>query len=151
MPARIVFTIIGGAAMIVSAFLSWFRFDIPEGAPDVVVRTSGINLKWSIFYSTADPFGANFFTSAGSVAILLGILAILGLAFATGWLTRLAGALGIVAVVLYAITLYRVPEEAFDLTDIGIGGWVLLLGSIVALIGGFLGARRAVVVTSPPV
>jgi hypothetical protein len=149
MPARIIFTIIGGAAMIVSAFLSWFRFEAPAGATDVP-RTAGVNLDWSLFYSTADPFGANFYTSAGLVAIILGVLALLGLAFATGWLTRLAGALGIVAVVLFAITLYRVPEQEFDLTDIGVGAWVLALGSLVALIGGFLGSRRAVVVSPAP-
>jgi hypothetical protein len=149
MPARIVLTIIGGAAMIVSAFLSWLRFELPPGAPDVV-RTAGINLDWSIFYSTADPFGAKFYTSAGLVAIILGVLALLGLAVATGWLTRLAGALGIVAVVLYAVTLYRVPNEDFTIADIGLGGWVLALGSLVVLIGGFLGSRRAVVVSPAP-
>lgn len=147
MVARIVLTIIGAAAMILAAFLSWLNFEIPEGAEDVL-RTSGVNLDWSIFFSTADPFGASFYASAGMVAIVLGVLALLGLAFPTGWLTRLAGALGIVAVVLYAITLYRVPNESFTLADIGIGGWVLALGSLVALIGGFLG-RRAVVVTTP--
>lgn len=147
MVARIIFTIIGGTAMVVSAFVSWLRFELPEGAPDVVVRTSGINLDWSIFYSTADPFGAKFYASAGLVAIVLGLLALLGLAFGTGWLTRLAGALGIVAVVLFAITLFRVPNESFTLADIGLGGWVLALGGLIALIGGFLGTRPDVETT----
>jgi hypothetical protein len=145
--ARIVFTIVGAAAMIVAAFLSWINFQVPEGAEDVL-RTSGVNLDWSIFFSTADPFGASFYASAGMVAIVLGVLALVGLAFQTGWLTRLAGALGIVAVVLYAITLYRVPNESFTLADIGLGAWVLAGGGLVALIAGFLGSR-SVVVTTP--
>ncbi|HZA60163.1 MAG TPA: hypothetical protein VE754_00595, partial [Actinomycetota bacterium] len=75
------------------------------------------------------------------VVIVLGLLALLGLAFRTGWLTRLAAALGVIAFVLFLITVYRAGADR-DLTDIGIGMWVILAGSVLALIGGFLGARR---------
>ncbi|HJV04403.1 MAG TPA: hypothetical protein VJ868_03995, partial [Actinomycetota bacterium] len=89
--------------------------------------------------------------SVGFVTIILGLLALLGMAFRTGWLTRIAGALGIVVFVLYAITLYRVPGDA-GFGEIGIGAWLVLIGGILALIGGFLGTRTVVQqpATAPP-
>jgi hypothetical protein len=146
---RIILTLLGAAAMILGAFLDWFRFDAPAGAEGV--DTLGTNTDWSIFYSTEDPFtDVNFFMSAGLVAIVLGLLALLGLAFRTGWLTRLAGALAIIAIVLYAITLYRVPDGDFTVADIGLGAWLVLAGGLIALIGGFLGSRRVITATTVP-
>jgi len=144
--ARMVLTLIGGAAMILGAFLPWF----PEAQAGQ--GTEGTTMSFSVFYSTDGPFGASFLESAGFAAIVLGVVALLGLAFRTGFLTRLAGALGIVAIVLYAITLYRVPEGGFGLGDIGLGAWVVLIGSVLALIGGFMGTRTVVTTsaTAPP-
>jgi hypothetical protein len=145
--ARILLTVLGAAGMIIGAFLAWFG---GEQAP--TEGTEGTSMNWSIFYSTEDPFGADFITSAGFVAIVLGLLALLGMAFRTGWLTRLAGALGIVAIVLYVITLYRVEGADFGVGEIGIGAWLVLIGGILALIGGFLGTRTVVAqrATAPP-
>jgi hypothetical protein len=82
--------------------------------------------------------------TVGFGAIVLGLLALLGLAFRSGWLTRLAGALGIVGFVLVAIELYRANGgQAFQF-----GAWLALVGGIVALIGGFFGTRT--VVTAAP-
>lgn len=148
MVARFSLSILGSAAMIVGAFLTWFRIDAPAGAVGVPEST-GIDLSWSIFYSTADPFGASFYSSAGVVAIALGVVALLGLAFRSGWLTRIAGALGIVAVVLFAITLFRVPGQDFGLGEIGVGAWLAAGGGLVALIGGFFGTRSAMAPAMP--
>lgn len=145
--ARVLLTVLGAASMVVGAFLDWFPAEqAPPGG------TEGTSMNWSIFYSTDDPFGAGFFTSAGFVAIILGILAVVGLAFRTGWLTRLAGALGIVAIVLYTISLYRVEDAGFGIGDLGIGAWLVLAGGILALIGGFLGTRTVITraATAPP-
>ena len=68
----------------------------------------------------------------------------LGLAFRSGWLTRIAGALGIVGFVLVAIELFRANGGQ----ALQAGAWVALAGSVVALIGGFFGTRR--VVTTVP-
>jgi hypothetical protein len=146
---RIILTLLGAAAMILGAFLDWFIFEVPEGV-DVGQDTAGINTSWSIFYSTDDPFGADFITSAGFVAIILGLLALLGLAFRTGWLTRIAGALAIIAIVLYAITLYRVEDAGFTVADIGFGAWLVAAGGLIALIGGFFGSRRVITATTVP-
>ena len=73
---------------------------------------------------------------------MLGLVAILGAAFNTGWLTRLAGALRIIAVALFLIQAYRgggLPTEP--------GAWVALAGSILVLVAGFLGAQVSTVDT----
>jgi hypothetical protein len=154
--ARIILTLVGAAAMIVGAFLDWFAFPeniVPPGAD--VPGTAGIEWNWSILYSTeTDPFDASFFTSVGFIAIVLGLLALLGLALRTGWLTRLAGVLGIVVVILYAITLYRVPEDqsvpgGFSISQIGLGAWIVVAGGLIVLVAGFLGSRRVVSATVP--
>jgi hypothetical protein len=145
--ARMLLTVLGAAGMIVGAFLNWFPTDqAPPGGTD------GVSMSWSILYSTDDPFGASFITSVGFVAIVLGVLTLLGMAFRTGWLTRLAGALAIVAIVLYAITLYRVEGQDFGVAEIGVGAWLVLAGGVLALIGGFMGTRTVVqqVATAPP-
>jgi hypothetical protein len=136
---RILLSALGAGGMIVGAFLPWFAFD-PNQVPPTV-GLAGTEIANTVYYSTADPFEASFVESAGLAAIVLGVLALLGMALRTGWLTSVAGVLGIIAFVLVLITLYRVPEGGFDLTNIGIGLWIVLAGGVLALIGGFFGAR----------
>jgi hypothetical protein len=140
---RIVLSVLGAAGMIIGAFLPWFAFD-PNQVPPTA-GLAGTEVSNSVYYSTADPFGASFVESAGLVAIGLGVLALLGMAFRTGWLTSVAGVLGIVAFALVLITLYRVPDAGLDLTNIGIGLWIVLAAGVLALIGGFFGTRPTAV------
>jgi hypothetical protein len=140
MAARVIFTLLGAAGMIVGAFLPWFREVAPPG-----IGLDGVEVSFSVFYSTDDPFGASFIESAGLVAIVLGVLALLGLVFRTGWLTTLAGVLGIVAVALVVITLYRVEGQDFDIFNTGGGLQLVLAGGILCVIGGFFGARSRIV------
>ena len=140
---RIILSALGAAGMIIGAFLSWFAFEATEVPP--TTGLTGVELSNSIFYSTADPFDASFVASAGLVAIILGLLALVGMALRTGWLTSVAGVLGIVAFALVLITLYRVPDAGFDVTNVGIGLWLVLAGGVVALIGGFFGTRPTAV------
>jgi hypothetical protein len=88
-----------------------------------------------------------FVRTVGFVSIVLGLLAIIGLAFRSGWLTRIAGALGIAAFVLFAITVSRASNLSFP-GSIGVGAWLALAGGVVALIGGFLGTRTVTATTS---
>jgi|FLYK01.1.fsa_nt_gi hypothetical protein len=122
---RALLTLVGAAGMIAAAFLAW-----TEG-------TIGTRLDVDAFWTASFDDTARFLTSAGAVAIGLGLLVIIGLAPASGWLTRLAGALGIVGFVLFLIQLYRADATLPD--AIGPGAWLLLAGSIVALVGGFVG------------
>ncbi|MFY9588705.1 MAG: hypothetical protein WAT66_14770 [Actinomycetota bacterium] len=130
------FTLVGSAGLIVAAFLDWIR---PEG-----IR--GIDVGYRAFYRTNFSVDATFLRSAGAVSIMIGILAILGLASRAGWITRLAGALGIIAFALFTITLYRAD---FDLPRaLGPGMWVMLGGALVTMFGGFFATRPRVVVTN---
>jgi hypothetical protein len=133
---RVVLTLVGAVGMIGSAFVSWIRgiqgTEIPAAA---------------LFDVEVEPTD-RFVASLGFVMIVLGLLAIIGLAPRSGWLTRLAGALGIAAFVLVAIQLYRAPGD-LGLDDVRLGGWIALVGSVIALVGGFFGTRT-VVVSSPP-
>jgi hypothetical protein len=143
MAARVIFTLLGAAGLIVGAFLAWFSFGAQEVPPGVGL--TGVEVSNSVFYSTDDPFGASFVSSAGLVAIALGVLALLGLVFRTGWLTTLAGVLGIVAFALVLITLFRVPDASFGIGNVGLGLWLVLAGGVLAVIGGFFGARPRIV------
>ena len=75
--------------------------------------------------------------------IVVGLVAVVGLAMGTGWLTRLAGAVAVVGFVLFAIEVYR--SSADDVIEIG--AWLVLAGGIVSMIAGFLGPRQ--VITAP--
>jgi hypothetical protein len=128
---RILLTLAGAAAMIVGAFAPY------------VASVNGVELTYRAFFRI-DTTTAAFVASVGGVMIVLGLLAIVGLTFRSGWLTRLAGALGIVGFVLFVIELFRAPG-ALAAGDIGWGAWLTLAGAIVALIGGFFTSRPAVV------
>jgi hypothetical protein len=131
--ARVGLTAIGAAALIVGGFLNWI-----EGV-------QGTDLSARIFFQPLSDWSPSFATSAGFVVIAIALLALIGLASSTGWLTRLAGALGIAAFVLFAISVYRTETTSAFVEAIQIGPWVVLGGAVVALIGGFIGARRTVV------
>lgn len=129
---RLLLTLAGAAAMIVGAFGTW-------SATLAGTQLTNRALAQTTFTTTT------FLRSVGAIAIALGLAAIIGLAFRSGWLTRLAGALGIVAFVLFAIELFRVPGP-FPTGTIGWGAWMFLAGSVMALIGGFLTTRTPQVV-----
>jgi hypothetical protein len=131
--ARTILTVIGAAGLIIGAFL------------DFVQGIAGTKLSWSILYR-ADITQTNaFFRTVGVVMIALGLIALIGLAMPSGWLTRIAGVLGIIGVVLVGIGVYRAPGG--QTMDIGV--WICLGGSVLALIGGFFGVPRTRVVTVP--
>jgi len=118
---RIALTLTGAALMILGSFLRW------------VGLLKGTDLSIHALYNDKFHHSGHFFTNVGAVMMGLALLAIIGLAFHTGWLTRIAGALGIVVFVLFAIQLYRGPGGQ----SIGPGAWVALGGSILTLVAGF--------------
>lgn len=127
---RIVLTVLGAAAMIVGAFMEW------------VGGEAATQLSYRVFFQPNPDADTVFITSAGAVIIAIAILALLGLS--ANWLTRFAGALGIAAFVLFAISVYRAETSSAFLESIQIGAWLTLAGSVIALIGGFIGTRRVV-------
>ena len=129
---RVLLTLLGAAAMIISAFLDW--------ADDRTAVNISIRSLWSTRFADR---GGTFLDTVGFVMVVLGLLAIVGLAGSTGWFTRLAGALGIAAFVLFLIQVYRDDRTVGTLQE---GAWVALGGAVIALVGGFLGGRT---VTAP--
>jgi hypothetical protein len=126
---RMVLTILGAGAMIIGSFLTWVLNTVNGSIV-------GTELPIRSFYRPVfDVTASSFVTSAGAVMILLGLLALLGMAGRGGWLTRIAGALGVIALVLVAIQMNRAGLSLPG--DIGVGMWVALVGSLVALVGGF--------------
>jgi len=130
------FTLVGSAGLIVAAFLEWIR---PDGF-------RGSDIGYRAFYRTTFPADATFLRSAGAMSIAIGVLAILGLTFRTGWITRLAGALGIIAFALFTITLYRLDADLP--ASLGPGVWFMLGGGIVTMFGGFFASRPRMVLTN---
>jgi hypothetical protein len=137
---RVIFTTLGAVGMIVGAFLDWFGGD------------RGTDLSYRVFFQPVRDIGPGltpleineqaFLTSAGSVVIAIAVLALVGLA--GSWITRLAGALGVAAFVLFAISVYRTETASSFLDSMEIGAWLVLIGSVITLIGGFVGTRRVV-------
>ncbi|MDP8956112.1 MAG: sugar:proton symporter [Actinomycetota bacterium] len=137
---RILFTLAGAAGLIISAFLNWIE------------NVDGVNLEVESLWRPGvfnRPQSGEFWETVGFAMLVLGLLAIIGLAPRSGWLTRLAGALGLVGFVLFVIQVYR-TREPFDISDLQLGAWLALAGSVVALIGGFLGTRARYVMPPAP-
>jgi hypothetical protein len=131
--ARIVLTLAGAAGLIISAFLNW--------ADDHAAVNISIRSLWSTRFADR---GDTFIDTVGFALVVVGLLAIVGLAPASGWLTRLAGVLGIAVFVLFLIEIYR---DNRTVTTLQAGAWIALVGAVIALVGGFLGTRT--VTTAP--
>ena len=130
---RFLLTIAGAAGLIIGGFMNWIH------------GMNGVDMSTRAFYQRTFVHDGNFVTTAGFAMIVLGLLALVGLAPRSGWLTRLCGALGIVGFALFAIQVSR-AHMTFP-GSIDAGAWVCLAGSAVALIGGFFGTR--VLVATP--
>src|SRR5438132_968055 len=130
---RILLTLAGAAGLIIGGFMNWTG------------GFAGTDMSGRAFYQSTFVHDETFVTTVGFVMIVLGLLAIVGLAPRSGWLTRLVGALGIAGFVLFAIQLSRAHVSMPG--SIQAGAWVALAGAIVALIGGFFGTRAVVTAT----
>jgi len=136
----VVLTLAGAAGLIIGAFTEW--------APQRFGSLKGVNLSDRALFDTTFQDSGSFVTTVGFAMIVLGLLAIIGLAFRSGWLTRFAGALGIAGFVLFLIEVYRAN---LSVSDVRVGAWISLAGALVALVGGFLGSRPAVAPAAPVV
>src|SRR5437867_3145415 len=117
---RIVVTLLGAGATVFGVFLPWIR------------GTSGFDLSSRALYRPLFIREApRYVNSVGFVLVALALIALIGLVPRSGWLTRLAGALGIAVFVLFVVELYRVTNGPLP----GSGAWVSLAGSAATLIG----------------
>ncbi|TMK49247.1 MAG: sugar:proton symporter [Actinobacteria bacterium] len=133
MLGRVILTLFGAALLIVGAMLDW------------VNGIAGTSMSWEAYYRANLSGNSEFITSAGAIVIGIAILGLIGLATRGGWLIRLAGALGIVAFVLFLIQAIR-ADVVNAVDDLQVGMWLVLAGGIVTVIGGFFGGWRTVAV-----
>ena len=122
--SRVFFTALGALGLILGAFQPWTR------------NLDGTDVPWTgLSQDTIEPPN-NAMRTLGAVAIALGLLAVLGLADATGRLTRTAGSAGIVGLVLFVIAVERSPVHSVQ-----VGVWLALAGSVVCVIAGLKAER----------
>jgi Mn2+/Fe2+ NRAMP family transporter len=131
MLGRVILTLFGAALLVVGAMLDWVNGIV------------GTSMSWEAYYRTTLSGGSRFITSAGAIVIGVAILGLIGLATRGGWLIRLAGALGIVAFVLFLIQAIR-ADVVNAVDDLQVGMWLILAGGVVTVIGGFLGGLKTV-------
>ena len=129
--ARMVVTALGITGMILGSFLNWTG------------GRTGVEIPVESYYRTGLDGTTTFLTSAGAVTIGLGILALIGIAMLGGWLIRIAGALGMAAFVLMLVTIGRTDGGSIP-ADVQIGLWIVLAGSVVTVIAGFMPTTRVV-------
>lgn len=118
---RVLFTVVGGAALVVAAFLDWSR----DMTGVTLSNHSLINID---FLAQSD-----IVRTVGGLAVVIGLVGMFGLVDRSGWLTRLAGVLGIALFVMFVIQVFR-----SDVHTMQPGAWLALAGGVVMLIGGFL-------------
>jgi hypothetical protein len=127
--AKLVLGLVGAAGMIVGPFLDWGG------------GVRGTEIEFRAFFSTEAGGEAGFAASTGFTLLVLGVVALIGLAFKSGWLTSLAAGLGLLACVLIVITAYRAGE---GLGFFAIGFWIAAIGSLLALLASMFGAGSRV-------
>jgi drug/metabolite transporter (DMT)-like permease len=125
--SRLLLTLLGAAGLIGGAFLPWTR------------DMKGVDIGWRAVYQTTFTTTSDSVLTLGGGAVLLGLLAVLGLAERSGWLTRLAGALGVVGVVLVIVNVERSTDHGLQW-----GIWAALAGSVVCIAAGMAAAREVV-------
>jgi hypothetical protein len=119
MAGRVLLTLIGATGLIVGAFAEWVR------------HIHGTQLNIGALYKHTFVADAHLPVTVGFVVIVIGLVAVVGLA-TSGWLTRLAGSLGIVVFILLWIQLYLRGAKTLP----GPGVWLVLAGGLVAAVGG---------------
>ena len=122
--SRVFFTALGALGLILGAFQPWTR------------NLDGTDLPWGGLSQDTVNVPDNAMRTLGAASIALGLLAVLGLADATGKLTRVAGSAGIVGLLLFIIQVERSPIHSIQ--D---GVWLAMAGSVVCVIPGLKAER----------
>lgn len=119
MAGRVLLTLVGATGLIVGAFADWIH------------GIRGTQLNVGALYKQLFKPESHLAVTAGFVVLIIGIVAIVGLA-TSGWLTRLAGAFAIVVFILLWIQLYLRGARTLP----GPGVWLVFGGGLIAAIGG---------------
>jgi hypothetical protein len=122
--SRVFFTALGALGLILGAYQPWTR------------NLDGTDLPWAGLSQDTIDVPDNAMRTLGAVSIALGLLAVLGLADATGRITRSAGSAGIVGLLLFVIQVERSPIHSIQ-----IGVWLAMGGSLLCVVAGLKAER----------
>jgi hypothetical protein len=134
---------VGGLAVGVSSWLAWLAS--VEGSP---TESAFQGPAWFLIDKNATRAGL----SLGILVLVVGIIVIVGAVVqGMGMLSLIGGLLGLLVVLLFTYQLNRAVNDFNDgpgvdvnLTDfLGLGVYVALVGTILAIIGGFMSLSRA--------
>jgi hypothetical protein len=127
-------TLLGVAVTLVAAFTQW----IPARTGDKLTVKALVQPNFG-------PSG-DIVKTVGGVSVLIALIALGGLVDRTGWLTRLAGAAGLVVFVLFGIEAYRFYGDDLGtaVQHMHVGAWLLLGGAVVLVLAGILGSHTVV-------
>ena len=168
---RTIAALLGGIGMIVGVLLHWLDFRGEFGAAGEFVPAgvqtgfAGTEIPIEVLWNpepgqTAEE--TSFFASVGIVIIVLAAIVLVGAFLWRGIPTRVAGVLGILVVVAFVVSLFRsgiadqVNEQvqqfggsASELSLLGLGIWITLASSILALIASLLPDRSLAASRAP--
>jgi hypothetical protein len=133
---RTILTLAGAAALFVCAFQVWIN-----GA-------KGDTLAFEAYWRMNPATDVNFWRSAALVPLGCAVLGVIGLITLSGWITRLAGVIAIVAFGMIVVELMRADVSMTD--AIGAGLWWMLAGGIVMLVGSLATSARSSSTSSSP-
>jgi hypothetical protein len=124
MAVRVILTLAGAVALVIAVFQPWIH------------GVNGDALAFNAYWRMGPATDVNFWRSAALVPLGCAVLGVLGLMTLSGWITRLAGTIAIVA--FGAIVIELVRADATLPGAIGAGVWWMLAGGVVMLIGSLL-------------
>jgi hypothetical protein len=130
--ARLVFTVLGIAALLIGAVLNW------------EAKLAGNKLTLRSLIQDDFTTRTDVLRTVGAISALIAIVALLGLLDRSGWLTRLAGILAVVVFVMFAVQVYRHNGENFAAAYRALrpGAWCQLGAGALLLLGGLIRYRR---------
>ena len=130
--ARLLFTVLGIAALLIGAVLNW------EG------KLAGNKLTLRSLIQDDFTTRSDVLRTVGAASALIAIVALLGLLDRTGWLTRLAGFAAVVLFAMFAVQVFRHNGENFGTAYHALrpGAWCQLAAGVLLLLGGLIRYRR---------
>jgi hypothetical protein len=132
-PARTLATLLGAAALVVGAFQHW-----------TTAPRTGDTLTLRALVQTDFATRTDILKTVGGLSVLIGLVALAGLADRTGWLERLAGSAAVAVFLMFAIELFRSAGDSASaaLRAAGAGVWMELGGGLLLMLGSLFGVHR---------
>jgi hypothetical protein len=141
---RVILTLTGAALMVGGTFAKWKGPFV--GTKLSLVAFADTALKAKLKPPTLGTIGA-FFVSTGFVVIVLAVIAALGILTRKARLTKIGAGVALLFLIAFAVLM---GTKSFPTvlgaggggSSLGIGVWISLLGSVMALVAGFLGTAK---------